>query len=298
MKSLLVIVSLLAVPALSGCGADADEGDAGTSVVASIYPLAYVAERVAGRHADVETLTSPGTEPHDLELTVQQTAVVSDADLMLYLSGFQPAVDDAVEQVAGGEVVDAADVADLVTASEEHHDHEGATDPHFWLDPNRLSSVAVAVKRELAELDPDHSGDYARNLADLQRDLDRLDADIESGLADCARDTVVVSHNAFGYFAERYGLHFEAINGLSPAAEPSPAHLGKLSRLIENHGITTVFSERLASPELADTLARDLGLQTGVLDPVEGLTDETADEDYLSLMRANLAAIRKANDCS
>jgi zinc transport system substrate-binding protein len=106
----------------------------------------------------------------------------------------------------------------------------------------------------------------------------------------------VVSHDAFGAY-EKYGLRFAAVNGLSPDAEPAPAHLRELSRLIERAGITTVFSETLASPELARTLAGDLGLRTDVLDPVEGLTRATAGEDYLSLMRANLAAIEEANDC-
>ncbi len=157
--------------------------------------------------------------------------------------------------------------------------------------------MAAAVEEQLAEADPDHRADYAANLEALQDDLTALDRDFEEGLADCARDTIVVSHDAFGYLAARYGLTVESINGLTPDAEPSPAHLAELADLIESEGITTVFSETLASPELADTLAGDLGLSTAVLDPVEGLGDATADEDYVSLMRANLAALQEANDC-
>ena len=308
--TLSAALTLAAVPFLAACGGgDATSGD-GPRVVASFYPLEYVAERVAGEHADVQPLTSPGTEPHDLDLTLQQTAEVSEADLVVVSSGFQPAVDEAVEQNAGGRVVDAAEVADFIPASadahadaedwdeewlEEHGDEP--LDPHFWLDPGRLAAVAVEVKRQLVAVDPDHAGAYEKNLTSLKRDLDRLDRDITEGLQSCERDTVVVSHNAFGYFAIHYGLHMRAINGISPDAEPSPAHLRELSGLIESEGITTVFSETLASPKMADTLAEDLGLRTGVLDPIEGLSDETADEDYLSLMRANLAAIQEANGC-
>jgi zinc transport system substrate-binding protein len=279
-------------------------------VVASFYPLEYVAGRVAGEHAEVVGLTAPGQEPHDLELTFAQTADVAEADLLVVSRGLQPAVDEAVEQSSAEHVVDAAEVADLVPpgesleehdahADEEGHEHgDEDVDPHFWLDPTRLARVAAAVQDQLAEADPDNAAQYADNLAALQDDLTALDRDFQQGLASCSRDTVVVSHDAFGYLGARYGLDLRPINGLSPDAEPSPAHLAELADLIESEGVTTVFSETLASPELADSLAGDLGLETAVLDPVEGLSEETADEDYLSLMRANLAALKTANDCS
>lgn len=282
-----LVVGML--PLLGGCGADASDDD-GLHVVAAFYPLEYVTQRIVGDQADVQSLATPGAEPHDLELTIAQTAAIADADVLVISHGFQPAVDATVAQNAHGAVVDAAQFADLTTES-------GDPDPHFWLDPTRLRDVALEVKQQLVAVDPDHAGTYERNLAALKRDLDDLDADIGDGLADCERTTVVVSHNAFGYFADRYGLDVEAINGISPDAEPSPAHLGELSDLIEDRGITTVFTETLASPDLADTLASDLGLNTGVLDPIEGLGDTTADEDYLSLMRDNLAALRDANGC-
>jgi zinc transport system substrate-binding protein len=160
-----------------------------------------------------------------------------------------------------------------------------------------MAAVAEAVGGSLAEADPDHAADYEANVDELRAELDELDADYRAGLADCDTDTVVVSHDAFGYLA-KYGLVLEPIAGLSPDAEPSPAHLAELQQLIGERGVTTVFSETLASPELADTLARDLGLDSAVLDPIEGLSDDTADEDYLSLMRSNLSALRTANGCT
>lgn len=280
---------LVATPLLAACGASADSE--GTQVVASFYPLQYVAQRIAGDNVEVESLASPGVEPHDLELTLQKTAAIADADVVVYSRGFQPAVDATVDENASGRVVDAAEEADLRSTA------DGSEDPHFWLDPHRLASVAGAVKEQLVEADPDHAGTYEKNLVALENDLDELDADFAAGLRDCERNTVVVSHDAFGYLGDRYGLDVHAINGLSPDAEPSPAHIRELSDLIESEGITTVFSETLASPAMADSLARDLGLRTAVLDPIEGLGDSTAGEDYLSLMRANLAAIREADGC-
>ena len=283
----LVLVGVLAVtaPLLAACGDRPSQ--AGTSVVTSFYPLQYVAQRIAGGHARVTNLTQPGREPHDLELTVQQTAQLADADVVVYEKGFQAAVDDAVDQNGPAHVVDAAESADL-----------SGDDPHFWLDPTKLSTVAAAVERSLADDDPAHAADYAHNLEGLQRDLADLDASFKRGLASCKVDTIVVSHDAFGYLGRRYGLDVVGINGLSPDAEPSPAHLGALQDLVRRDGITTVFSEQLGSPKFADSLSGDLGITATVLDPIEGLGDATAGQDYLSLMRANLAALRKANGCS
>lgn len=300
--------ALLAAP-LVGCGATSGGGDDdGKPVVAAaFYPLAWVTGQVAGEHATVENLTSPGGEPHDLELSIQQTALVSDADLVVFEQGFQPAVDASVEENASGAVLDAAEVVELRPVVEHedegheeegHEDHsaEGGLDPHFWLDPLLMADLADAVAASLAEADPAHAEDYEANAADVRADLEALDGEYADGLARCERDTVVVTHDAFGYL-DRYGVHMEPILGLSPGAEPSPATLATLRDLIEEEGITTVFSERLVSAQTAEALATEAGVRTAVLDPLEGLGDETADEDYLSLMRQNLQALREANGC-
>ena len=159
-----------------------------------------------------------------------------------------------------------------------------------------MGDLGDAVAEELAEVDPDHAEDYRANAADLRADLEALDAEYADGLARCERDTVVVAHDAFGYLS-RYGLEFEPIAGLSPDAEPTPADLAHLQEVIDDEGLTTVFYESLVSPDIAEQLARDTGAEVGVLDPVEGLTDETAGEDYLSLMRQNLTALEEANGC-
>jgi zinc transport system substrate-binding protein len=276
----------LAATLLAGCGGPG-AADGRRTVVTSFYPLQYVTQRIAGNHAEVVDLTHPGQEPHDLELSVRQTAQLVDADVVVYERGFQAAVDQAVDQSGPAHVVDAARSGRVVD-----------DDPHFWLDPTRLSRVAGAVEKELAATDPAHRADYARNLARLQHDLAGLDAAYAKGLASCRIGTIVVSHDAFGYLGRRYGLRVVGINGLSPDAEPSPSHVRQLQDLIRQDGITTVFSEELASRKLADSLASDLRIHAEVLDPVEGLSDATADQDYLSLMRRNLVTLEKANRCS
>jgi len=283
-------VVTLTVLASTGCAAFSDDTDGvgledGLQVVAAFYPLQYLAQRVVGERADVVNLTTPGSEPHDLEIPPRQTAEIADADVVVHERGFQPAVDDAIRQNATGEVLDAASVADLE-----------AKDPHFWQDPLRMAKVGDALADRLSEVDADHADEYATNAADLRSDLASLDSEYEQGLADCERTTVVVSHDAFEYLT-KYGLDMEPIVGLSPGAEPTPADLARLQRLIRDEGVTTVFSERLLSPRLSESLARDAGVTTAVLDPIEGLSDETSSDDYLSLMRANLAALQKADGC-
>lgn len=289
MRLLLTVVLLVGT---TGCAAFSDESRGKVTVAAAFYPLAFVAERVGGAEVKVTNLTEPGQEPHDLELDLRSTAEVADADLVLLERGFQPTVDDAADEVAQGRVLDVRDVVEL-RPSAENRDEQ---DPHFWQDPVLMARLADAVQGALAEIDPEDAATFRSNAQAVTRELEALSADYTSGLAGCARDTVVVSHDAFGYLA-RFGLRLEGIAGLSPDAEPTPAGLARLEQLITEDGITTVFHERLASPRLAEVLADDLGLRTAVLDPVEGLSDQTAEDDYLSLMRQNLAALESANGC-
>jgi zinc transport system substrate-binding protein len=273
-------------PVLAGCDDASGSSGSQPTVVTSFYPLQYVARRIAGGHAHVVDLTQPGREPHDLELDVRQTGEVADADVVFYEKGFQANVDEAVDQSGSDHVVDAGAAAGL-----------SGDDPHFWLDPTKLGKAATAFEEQLAHVDPKHADSYAANLRSLQRDLAVLDRSFATRLADCRIRTIVVSHDAFGYLGRRYGLDVVGIAGLSPEAEPSPAHIRTLQDLVTRDGITTVFSEELVSRKLADSLAGDVGVRTAVLDPVEGLSDATADQDYLSLMRNNLRALRAANDC-
>ena len=290
----LLLVTTLLLASTTGCAAFSDDSSGGrVRVAAAFYPLAFVAERIGGDDVQVTNLTQPGAEPHDLELSIHETAEIEDADLVLVEHGFQPAVDDAVDQVATGTVLDAATVVDPQPSKED----PGQDDPHFWQDPSRMAELADAMADALADIDPDHAADYRDRAQALVGELDELATAYAQGLSGCQRDTIVVSHDAFGYLA-RFGLTVEGIAGLSPDAEPTPADLTRLQDLIRRDGITTVFSERLVSPRLAQTLADDLGITTAVLDPIEGLSDETAGEDYLSLMRENLSALELANGCS
>lgn len=302
--ALLTVAAALCLTTLSACGTDADDSNVETdrTIAAAFYPLAWVSEQVAGDAWTVENLTSAGGEPHDLELSINQTVLVSDAALVVHESGFQPAVDAAVEENASGAVLDAASVVELqeLDADEHADEHEGHDpgnlDPHFWIDPVRMATLGDALAEELSALDPDNAGDYEQNAVDLRTELEALDTEYAEGLGDCERDDVVVGHDAFGYLS-KYDLEVHPILGLSPEAEPSASTLSELGDVIDENGITTVFTETLASPKAAESLAREAGVETAVLDPVEGLSSATEEEDYWSLMQANLAALQEANNC-
>jgi zinc transport system substrate-binding protein len=274
----LVLAALGPAPGCAGGGGEAAPRERGRQVVAAFYPLAFAAEEVA-EDVSVVNLTPAGAEPHDLELSVRDVERIRDADVVLLLGrGFQPAVEDAAA-AARGEVVDL--LAEL--------DADGE-DPHVWLDPERYGDL---VERVAAAL-----GDEAAALPLVER-LRALDRAYERGLANCERDEIVVAHAAFGHLARAYGLEQIAIAGLSPEAEPSARALEAVAGLVEEAGVTTVFVEPLASPDEARTVARETGVRTATLNPVEGLTDEEAarGDDYFSLMEANLEALREALAC-
>lgn len=322
-----IVAATAALLLLAGCGSGEGEGGTetdGLTVVAGFYPLEWAAERIGGDRLTVTSLTAPGAEPHDLELTPRDVAGVSDADLLVYLGGFQAAVDQVAESQAGDHSWDAAEAADLSLtaeghdhehaegedhaegkehadeedADEEHAEGEESTDPHFWLDPTRLAAVGDALAEELSELDPDGAETFERNAAALREELEALDQEMTDGLGSCAVDTLVTSHDAFGYLADRYGLEVIGVTGLSPNSEPSADQLAEIADLVTERGVTTVYTETLVDPSVAETVAAEAGVRTAVLDPIEGLTDESAGDDYLEVMRANLATLQEGQACS
>jgi zinc transport system substrate-binding protein len=283
MKLILISCAALGLAALAaacGPGSGTDSGGR-ESVVASFYPLAFAAEEVGGSSVSVRNLTPPGAEPHDLEVSPQDVAEIQSAGVVLLLGhGFQPQLEAAAG--SGRNVVDLLDAPGV--------DAHANGDPHVWLDPVRYEKIVERVGAVLHR-----PAAAARLVARLQA----LDRSYRRGLAHCVRRDVVTSHEAFGYLSERYGLHQVAITGLNPEAEPTPQALQKTVDSVKATGATTVYTERLVSPALADTVARETGATTAVLDPIEGLTGQEQRQglDYFSLMRRNLRALRKGLGC-
>lgn len=301
----LPAVLVAAAVALPGCGATSARPGSGDTphLVASFYPLQWTAQQVAGRGATVASLTKAGAEPHDLELTPQDVERVAEADLVVYLKGFQPAVDTAVRQEADTRAYDVSKAAALTLPdppSEEGKqpsDEAGGADPHFWLDPVRLARVADALATRLGAEDQRHAARYRANAGALKVKLDALDREFATGLARCASKNLVTSHTAFGYLAHRYGLTQIGITGLTPDSEPTPADLARVTEFVRRHSVRTIYYETLVSPSIARTVADETGARTAVLDPIEGLTSRSRGKDYLQVMRSNLATLRKGQSC-
>ncbi|WP_020574540.1 metal ABC transporter substrate-binding protein [Actinopolymorpha alba] len=294
----------------SGGSAERSAAQSGKlDVVAAFYPLRFAAEKVAGDRATVTNLTKPGGEPHDLELTPKNVAEVEQASLVIYLKGFQPAVDDAVAQAGADHSLEVSGSANLSLTAAGHGDEHGhehpesqtsgeQTNPHFWLDPLRLAKVGDAIAQRLASIDPEHAETYKANATKLRTQLEGLDKEFRTGLATCQNRELVTNHEAFGYLAARYDFHEVGIAGLSPEQEPSPAQLGRIATFVREHRVNTIYYETLVSPTIANTLAKETGVKVAVLDPIEGLSDKSAGSDYLSIMRANLATLQKGQACS
>lgn len=327
----------------TGAGGDSGAGDSGgagdqVGVVVGFYPLQYLTERIGGNRVRVTNLTKPGVEPHDVELTPKDVAIVGEARLAVYEKTLQPAVDEAVTSQGVANVLEVSDAAQLTgvvdqpiidvsdpghadehadqhasepaspgstetSTTEEHghdHDHDhveaGSIDPHFWLDPVRYTAVARAVAQKLEAVDPQGAETYRTNLAAVERDLTALDAEYRTGLKSCSNTTLVTSHAAFGYLAKRYGFTQAAISGLSPDQEPQPQRLAQVADYARKNGVKAIYAETLADPAVAETVAKETGARTMVLDPIEGLTRDGT--DYLSVMRANLATLKAGQGCS
>ena len=278
----ILILTIAMASGLAGCGGTAGNDSGSERVVASFYPLAYAAEQIGGPDVDVENLTPPGAEPHDLEVSPQDVADLRSADLVLLLGRrFQPQLEDAAG--SGDNVLQLLDTPGL--------DVHADGDPHVWLDPVRYAKVVARIGEALRR---------PAAAARLEQRLHDLDAEFHAGLAHCRRHEIVTSHEAFGYLAERYGLDQVAITGLSPENEPGPGKLQDVVDLVRERGVTTIYFETLVSPRIAETVARETGAKTAVLDPIEGLTEEEAahGDDYFTLMRMNLVSLQEGLGCS
>lgn len=287
------LAAALAALALAGCEGSPPAQRSGPapalSVVASIYPLWEFTRQVAGDRAAVTALVPPGVEPHDWEPSPQDVATVQKARVFVYNGGgFEPAVDRLLRELG------TATLAVSATAGLEPLD-----DPHVWLDPVLAQRQVDAIRTGLAQADPAGAPQYAERATAFKARLAALDEAYRSGLATCARRSLIVSHAAFTSLARRYGLRQVAITGRAPQAEPSPAELARIARLARDERARYVFVETLVSPRLAETVAREIGARTLVLDPIEGLTRETAaaGRDYVGLMQSNLEQLRLGLEC-
>lgn len=308
--------------------------DGKMSVVASFYPVYFFASEIGGEKANVRNLTPAGVEPHDFEPSPQDLVAIQKADLVVFNgSGLEPWVErllpldtqvvlvseglasieggehehadehekEGAEHQEGGEHHDeeAEEHGDEHHNENEHHDEHGL-DPHVWLSPVLAAKMVEAIAQGFAQADPENAAYYADNARALKERLTTLDTAYREGLAVCDTKNVVVSHAAFAYLVAAYDLNQVPIAGLSPDEEPSAQELAEIVRFARDNDVQYIFFESLVSPKLSETIAREVGAETLVLDPIEGITQEelAAGETYISLMERNLANLKTALRCT
>lgn len=285
-------VAVLAVP---GCLGGPPHHD---PIIASFYPMEFLAARIAGPHLSVGVLIPSDVEPHEYDLKPSDLVRVQHARLFVYHGVHLEAFADRVVATAHDAGVATVAASDGIPTRAGQGEARGA-DPHLWIDPFFAQREAYTIEAAIERIDPANTTDYLRRVDALTGDLDRLDRAYADGLAHCAKPKIITTHDAFGYLAARYHFTQYAITGFEPDAEPSPAKVHEVADLARRENITTIFFETLVSPKVADVVAREIHGRTAVLDPVEGLApaDARAGRDYFTLMRANLANLRDAMGC-
>lgn len=336
MLSAFTVMAATTALSLSGCGssnqaASSDSNNTKPNIIASFYPLVFLTEQIGGDAVKVTNLT-PSGEAHDVELSTKDLTTISKADAMVYLSGFQAAVDDAVKEAKPKKLLDVAEDVKLVKASEhestadqehtsdsdhdheaqtnhnheasgtegedaahEHHDH-GLYDPHFWLDPGRMVLAIEPVLKTLSEVAPDHKAEFEKNAKELRSKLEALDQKYATGLKTCQTPTIVVAHEAYGYLAEKYHFKQIGVKGIDPESTTAIKRLEEVAKVAQENKVSTLFSESALNDKDVKTLGETLKIHTKVLDPLEIQVDQK--QDYLKVMETNLANLKEAMKCS
>jgi len=309
MKKIIAITSILAILAmiLTGCTEPGKKPDDGRiSIYASFYPMYFITGEIAKEKAVVSLMVPAGVEPHDWEPAPKFAAELKSADMLVYNgAGMETWMEKVLPIIEGGEIslVDTSKGIELLQAEEheeaqgesEEHEH-GQYDPHLWVSPKKLMQQARNVHQALVEIDPNNAGYYDSNLKELLSRLEKLDQDIRESGKSFRSNVIVVSHEAFGYFAEDYGLRQVAIRGINPQDEPSPSEMAELVDICKENNVRYVFFERLTSPKLSETLAREVGAETLVLNDAASISEEDikAGKDYITIMYENLDNLKKA----
>ena len=274
-------------------------------VVASFYPMADFAQKIGCDHVEVENLCPAGTEPHEWEPSPTDITAIENADVFVYNGAdMEGWVDDTLASAnLKGSVVCASDGIELRVANHDHdaaeadsHEHAGEHDPHVWLAPENAKKEAENIKDALVKADPANASDYEANYEKWASEFDALDKEFSTQLSQTAGKTIVVSHEAFGYLCDAYGLVQEPITGMDAEGEPDAKTMAEIVQFVHDNNVKVIFSEDLVSPKVAQQIADETGAACEVLNPIEGLEQEDLDagEDYFSVMRSNLDELVRA----
>ena len=295
---ILTTAMLLSVGCTKG-STESENSDGKLKIYTSIYPLYDFTKKVGGDKVDVTNLVPAGTEPHDFELSTKDVVNLEKADMLVYNgAGIENWTDKVIDSLESDKIayVKSSEGLELHTTEDEHDDdghNHGSTDPHTWLSIENAKKEMENIKNALVEIDPDNASYYEENYETYSKKFDELDNKFHTTLDSIENKSIIVAHEAFGYLCDEYDIEQVGIEGLTPDSEPDPARMTEIIKFAKDNNIKTIFFEELVSPKVAETIAKEVGANTAVLNPLEGLSEEDINngEDYFSVMEENLQAI-------
>ncbi len=299
LKALCVLV-VLSLAVLAGCGAKTETGPAEgkkISVYTSFYAMYDLTNKVGGDKIQLTNLVPGGTEPHDWEPTPNDIANLEKADVLVYNgAGMEHWLDKILGSLKNKKLIAVDTSKELKLMENTDEDEDLQYDPHVWLNPMNAKKQMEVIKNALVSADPGNKDSYEKNYSENAKKFDDLDKEFKDATSKFTQKNIVVAHQAFGYICEAYGLKQVAIEGLSADAEPSPARMAEITKFVKDNNVKYIFYEELISPKVAETIAKETGAETAVLNPIEGLEEEDikAGKEYFSVMRENLEALKKA----
>ena len=273
-------------------------------VVATFYPIYDIAKKIGGEKIKVYSLIPSGVEPHDYEPNPQDIIRLNKADIFIVIGLEFSNIEKELMEITSTNVkvidsIKGIPLLDAEKTSNVHKDKEDnnmGKDPHIWLSPKNMITVAKNIKEGLIQTEPENKKYYEQNADKVITELQMLDTDFRKMLSNCKKDIILVNHLAFAYLANEYGFRQIGIAGLSQESEPSPQQLVKLKELALKNNIKYIFYEELVEPRIAQTIAKEISGNTLVLNPIEG--SDKLNEDYISLMRKNLANLKLGLECA
>lgn len=265
----------------------------------SFYPLYYLASEIASDKAKIYNITPAGAEPHDYEPSTKDVANIEDSELLIINGGNLEPWSDNISNILKNTKTNIIKVGEAFANLKTIEEEKTITDPHVWLSPVLAKKEAEIIANKIIEIDPTNKSFYEQNLLALNKKLDNLHLEFLNGLQTCATRDIITSHAAFSYLASEYNLKQIAISGISPDDEPSPKQLIQIAKFAKENQVKYIFFESLLSPELSETIAREVGAKTLVLNPLEGLSDDeiAQGKNYITEMRQNLANLKIALQC-
>ena len=282
MKKISLILLML-VLLIAGCGSEEKAAQNKLQVAASFYPMAEFARNVGGDKVEVTMLVPDGAEAHDWEPSPTDLAKLGRAQVFVYNGIVESWAEQAIAALNERKLV-------AVQAGKDLYARQGKQDPHVWISPKKAIIEVNRITDALCQADQDNAAYYQGNRDKYVEKLHALDKQLSQLTAKAPRKVFVTAHAAFGHLADDYGLQQLAVNGLSPTAEPTPADLQNLIKVVEKEKIEYIFFETLTDPKTAELLAKETGAKTAVLDPLEGLSKEgrAKNLDYLQIMQQNI----------